>query len=148
MKKWPAPVGRVESIRLASHEARGALLSVVWAVSASLNGSEADCPEEADCFVDCPGDACVRGTARWGEWLLLKRGERRQQLDLYRIHARDHHFKFIRYKSRAIGPAHVARLLVSKEEIAAAAAGLARSCTAALLHRSLWQGTAQHLQWH
>jgi hypothetical protein len=62
---------------------------------------------------------------------------------------RDHPFKSIRYKSRAIGPAHVARLLVSKEGTAAAAAGLTRSCTAALLlYGHLWQGTALRLQWH
>jgi hypothetical protein len=75
--------------------------------------------------------------------------EKRRAQAMAIFHTRDHPFKFIRYKSRAIGPAHVARLLVSKEGTAAAAAGLAQSCTAALLLRShLWQGTVRRLQWH
>jgi hypothetical protein len=97
-------------------------------------------------FLGGPGEACAVGKGRWVGWLLQERGERRQWLDLYSIHARDHPFKFIRYKSRALGPAHVAHS--SKEGTAAAAASLARSCTAALLLLGhLWQGTARRLQW-
>ena len=74
--------------------------------------------------------------------------EKRRVQAMAIFHTRDHRFKFMRYKSRTIGPAHVARLLVSKEEIAAAAPDLARSCTAAwLLLGHLWQGTARRLQW-